>query len=74
MTITSEYVRSYPLKQLQNPPKIDNKIFGFRFLNDQMKFEKYAFGNMIIMPNTGGTAGIRNRELNADIVFWNRKK
>lgn len=73
MVITSEYEGVYSLKQLENHRMTDDEFYAFCLLNDQIKFERDAFGNIIIMPNTGGITGIRNSELNADIVLWNRK-
>jgi Uma2 family endonuclease len=51
----------------------DDEFYEFCLLNDQIKFERDTFGKIIIMPNTGGITGIKNSELNADIVIWNRK-
>jgi Uma2 family endonuclease len=73
MVITSEYERVYSIKQLENHLMTDDEFYEFCLLNDQIKFERDAFGNIIIMPNTGGITGIKNSELNADIVIWNRK-
>jgi Uma2 family endonuclease len=73
MVITSEYESVYSLKQLENHRMTDDEFYEFCLLNDQVKFERDAFGKIIIMPNTGGITGIKNSELNADIVIWNRK-
>jgi Uma2 family endonuclease len=73
MVITSEYESVYSLKQLENHRMTDDEFYEFCLLNDQIKFERDAFGKIIIMPNTGGITGIKNSELNADIVIWNRK-
>lgn len=73
MVITSEYEGVYSLKQLENHRMTDDEFYAFCLLNDPIKFERDAFGNIIIMPNTGGITGIKNSELNADIVIWNRK-
>ena len=73
MVITSEYESVYSLKQLENHLMTDDEFYAFCLLNDQIKFERDAFGKIIIMPNTGGITGIKNSELNADIVIWNRK-
>jgi Uma2 family endonuclease len=73
MVITSEYESVYSLKQLENHRMTDDEFYEFCLLNDEIKFERDAFGKIIIMPNTGGITGIKNSELNADIVIWNRK-
>lgn len=38
-----------------------------------IKFERNARGELIIMPPTGGETGNRNIELSADFVLWNRR-
>ena len=73
MVTTSEYESVYSLKQLQNHRMTDDEFYEFCLLNDQMKFERDAFGTIIIMPNTGGIIGINNSELNAELGIWNRK-
>ena len=73
MVVTAEYESLYSLKQLENHRMTDDEFYEFCLLNDQTKFERDAFGNIIIMPNTGGVTGIKNSELNADLVIWNRK-
>lgn len=41
--------------------------------NPDYKFEREPDGRIIVMPNTGGKTGIRNAELNADVLIWNRQ-
>ncbi|WP_017660363.1 Uma2 family endonuclease [Baaleninema simplex] len=38
-----------------------------------IKFERNARGELIVMPPTGGETGNRNIELSADFVVWNRR-
>ncbi len=38
-----------------------------------IKFERNARGELIVMPPTGGETGNRNVELSADFVLWNRR-
>jgi Uma2 family endonuclease len=73
MVITSEYESVYSLKQLENHRMTDDEFYEFCLLNDQIKFERDAFGKIIIMPNTGGITGIRNSDLIIDLGIWNRK-
>ena len=73
MVTTSEYESLYSLKQLENHRMTNDEFYEFCLLNDQMKFERDAFGNIIIMHNTGGITGIKNSELNAELGVWNRK-
>ncbi|AFY72098.1 protein of unknown function DUF820 (plasmid) [Thalassoporum mexicanum PCC 7367] len=41
--------------------------------NPDLRFERSANGDLIIMSPTGGETSKSNSELNADLVFWNRK-
>jgi Uma2 family endonuclease len=41
--------------------------------NPDLRFERSAQGDLIIMSPTGSETSERNSELNADLVFWNRK-
>jgi Uma2 family endonuclease len=41
--------------------------------NPELKFERSAQGQLIIMPPTGGESGRRNADITADLVFWNRQ-
>jgi Uma2 family endonuclease len=41
--------------------------------NPELKFERTAKGELIIMPPTGGETGRRNSNLIIDIGIWNRK-
>ncbi len=41
--------------------------------NPDVKFERNATGEIVIMPPTGGGTGNRNIEIAADFVVWNRQ-
>ena len=41
--------------------------------NDDLRFEKTATGELIIMSPTGGYTGERNSELNFQVRAWNRQ-
>lgn len=41
--------------------------------NPDVKFERNAKGELIIMSPTGGETGNHNSEINADFVIWNRQ-
>ena len=73
MVVTAEYESLYSLKQLENHRMTDDEFYEFCLLNNQTKFERDAFGNIIIMPNTGGITGIKNSDLIIDLGIWNRK-
>ena len=63
---------------LDKPLRMDAKdmsseeFFAFCQLNDDLRIERAADGQMIIMAPTGSETGNRNSEINAEIVFWNR--
>ncbi|MFM6039527.1 MAG: Uma2 family endonuclease [Sphaerospermopsis kisseleviana] len=41
--------------------------------NSDLKFERTAKGDLIIMPPVGGESGNREADMIADLVFWNRQ-
>lgn len=41
--------------------------------NPNVKFERSATGELIVMAPTGGETGSYNSEINADFVIWNRQ-
>jgi Uma2 family endonuclease len=41
--------------------------------NPDVKFERTAKGELVIVAPTGGETGSYNSELNADVVIWNRQ-
>ena len=41
--------------------------------NPDIKFERTARGEIVVMAPTGGETGNRNCEISADFVFWNRQ-
>ncbi len=51
----------------------DDQFYQLCRENPDVKFERNAKGEIIIMPPTGGETGNRNSEINADFVIWNRK-
>jgi Uma2 family endonuclease len=50
----------------------DEAFYEFCRANDDWRIERTAEGDIIIMPPTGGKTGIRNSELNAQLVVWNK--
>lgn len=50
----------------------NEEFFAFCQLNNDLRIERTADGQMIIMAPTGSETGNRNSEINAEIVFWNR--
>jgi Uma2 family endonuclease len=51
----------------------DEQFFELCRANPDVKFERNANGDLIIMPPTGGETGKRNANLVADFVIWNRQ-
>ncbi len=64
----------YLTLMLPNGGFTDDQFFEFCQINDNLRIERNAKGQIIIMSLTGGTTGIRNAELVTDFVIWNRKK
>ena len=51
----------------------DEQFYQLCRVNPDLKFERNAQGEIIIMPPTGGETGNRNAEIGADFVIWNRQ-
>lgn len=51
----------------------DEQFYQLCRSNPDVKFERNAKGELIIMPPTGGETGKSNAELTADFVIWNRQ-
>ncbi|MBH8564898.1 Uma2 family endonuclease [Nostoc sp. CENA67] len=51
----------------------DDQFYQLCRSNPDVKFERNAYGEIIIMPPTGGETGNRNLEIGADFVIWNRQ-
>ncbi|HLO48009.1 MAG TPA: Uma2 family endonuclease [Kamptonema sp.] len=51
----------------------DDQFYQLCRDNPDVKFERNAKGEIIIMPPTGGETGNCNSEINADFVIWNRQ-
>ncbi|MBD2361116.1 Uma2 family endonuclease [Anabaena minutissima FACHB-250] len=51
----------------------DDQFYQLCRENPDVKLERNAKGEIIIMPPTGGETGKRNAEFTADFVIWNRK-
>ncbi len=52
----------------------DEQLFQLCQKNQDLRFERNAKGDLIIMSPTGGETGNRNLEIAADLVIWNRRK
>ncbi|MBW4478829.1 MAG: Uma2 family endonuclease [Tolypothrix brevis GSE-NOS-MK-07-07A] len=51
----------------------DDQFYQLCRDNPDVKFERNAFGEIIVMPPTGGETGKRNASIIADFVIWNRQ-
>ncbi|MDZ8188535.1 MAG: Uma2 family endonuclease [Nostoc sp. ChiSLP02] len=51
----------------------DNQFYQLCRENPEIKFERNAAGELLIMSPTGGETGNINSEISADFVFWNRQ-
>ncbi len=52
----------------------DEQFFQICQKNSDLRFERSAQGDITIMAPAGSETGMRNSDLNADIVIWNRCK
>jgi Uma2 family endonuclease len=51
----------------------DDQFYQLCRENPDVKFERNAQGEIIVMSPTGGETGNYNSEINADFVIWNRQ-
>jgi len=51
----------------------DDQFYQLCRENPDVKFERNARGEIIVMSPTGGETGSYNSEINADFVIWNRQ-
>ncbi len=51
----------------------DEQFYQLCRKNPDIKFERNAKGELLIMSPTGGETGNHNSEINADFVIWNRQ-
>lgn len=51
----------------------DDRFEALRRANPELKLEQTPTGEIIVMSLTGGETGIRNSELVAELVLWNRQ-
>ncbi|EAW33603.1 Uma2 family endonuclease [Lyngbya sp. PCC 8106] len=51
----------------------DEQFYQLCRNNPDLKFERNATGELVVMSPTGGETGNRNIEIAGDFVFWNRQ-
>jgi Uma2 family endonuclease len=54
-------------------PMSEAEFFDFCARNPDVRIERDAYGEIIIMPNTGGETGYRNSKLNARLAIWSER-
>jgi Uma2 family endonuclease len=62
--------------ELRFPPSVamsDDDFFEFCQLNRDLRIERTAEGEIIIMPPTGGETGSRNSEINIQLGSWAKR-
>ncbi|WP_017292888.1 Uma2 family endonuclease [Geminocystis herdmanii] len=52
----------------------DEQFFELCHKHKDLRFERNAQGDLIIMPPTGGLTGNRNADLTYQLIAWNRQK
>lgn len=52
----------------------DEQFYQLCSQNRDVKFERNAGGELIVMPPTGGGTGKRNFDINVELGIWNRQK
>jgi len=51
----------------------DDEFYLFCQINPRLKLEKTKDGEILIMALTGGKTGIKNSEIIAELIIWNRQ-
>jgi Uma2 family endonuclease len=51
----------------------DEQFLQLAMANPELRLERTAEGELVVMPPTGSEGGSFNAELSADIVLWNRQ-
>ncbi len=58
---------------LDSWPLSDEQFYQLCLNNRDLRFERNAIGNLIIMPPTGGKTGNRNIEISYQLQSWSRQ-
>jgi Uma2 family endonuclease len=51
----------------------DDEFFDFCQANPELKFERTKDGEILVIALTGGRTGIKNSEIIAELIIWNRQ-
>ncbi len=65
--------RHLPLVLRAATPMSNDDLFDFCSANRELRIERSANGDIIIMPPTGADTGRRNAEITAQLVTWTKK-
>ncbi|MCG9891835.1 MAG: Uma2 family endonuclease [Thermosynechococcaceae cyanobacterium MS004] len=66
-------VSSPPVYLPQSFTVTDGQFWELAKTNPELRLERTAAGELIIMPPTGGEGGSYNAEVTTDIAIWNRR-
>jgi Uma2 family endonuclease len=55
------------------PPMGDDEYYEFCMQNPDLRIEREANGEIIIMPPAGGETGYRNSDLTAQLAIWSKR-
>lgn len=61
------------LNNAETAPITDEQFYQLCIANRELKLERTAKGELIIMPPTGGGTSKRNSDMNLDLGLWNRQ-
>ncbi len=64
---------AYTIKLTPELEMTDDQFYDLCVANPDLKFERNAQGDLLIMSPTGGETGSRNVELATEFVLWNRR-
>jgi Uma2 family endonuclease len=73
----TELPSSYPPLTLRLEPVLyltDEQLHEFSAINRDVRIERNAEGELIIMPPTGGTTGERNSEITMQLRLWSKRE
>ncbi|MBE9112866.1 Uma2 family endonuclease [Nodosilinea sp. LEGE 07298] len=65
---------AYTIKLQPALAMTDDQFYQLCITNPDLKFERNAEGDLLIMSPTGGETGNRNVELATEFVLWNRQR
>lgn len=73
ITRTSELMDALTLQLPTSTKLSDDQFYELCLANRDLRIERTANGELILMPPTGGETSNRNASLNAQLWLWNKK-